>query len=87
MKGCPCRMIRLGLLVAALVFAAVNAIASAYESAALPRGEDWTVVPGWWDTNLAYAISARSASICAGCSVLNGCCTSGPSARAGTCSS
>jgi hypothetical protein len=87
MKGCPCRMIRLGLLVAALVFAAVNAIAIDYESVALPRGEDWTVVPGRWDTDMAYATSARSASICAGCSVPSGCCTSGPAARAGTCSS
>jgi hypothetical protein len=80
-------MVRLGLLVAAIVSVAVNATAIAYKSVAPPRGEDWTVVPGWWDTDLAYAISARSASICAGCSVPNGCCTSGPAARAGTCSS
>ena len=53
MKDCPCRMVRLGLLVAVLVSVAVNATAIAYESVTPPRGEDWTVMPGWWDTGLA----------------------------------
>jgi hypothetical protein len=48
-------MVRLGLLVAMIVCVAVNATAIAHESVAPPRGEGWTVMPGWWDTDLAVA--------------------------------